>query len=318
MDVQMASTRSRAGRRNWCQRAPPTSVPGAAALPPRPRVLARRGPPRCCRPPRGRKPRSWALAAARRDPARAQGRAGLPPQERPESGPASGPAPRGRGDIVLRRAADGAARVEGLAVRAALHSPDGLEFGYGGSGPADTALSILLSATGDLDWSLAHHQAFRWAAVAPLPREGGALHGTCIRRWVAARGGPPPGRAGHRGRPAHRGTRQAQTLARKGGTNAMNEVFLNDDDTSILMSNTAFEALHSKWEKEGRSVQVYAHEDTPIGFSMGPLRWRVIVSPEPRRPLKLNEPKEEPPRPSRTVYSSQQIRGLDHGFRETL
>lgn len=70
------------------------------------------------------------------------------------------------------------------------HSPDGMEFGYGGSGPADMALNILeatLVETGyqgermkcwkgdcfTLAWNL--HQAFKWAFIAPIPREDGAF-----------------------------------------------------------------------------------------------------------------------------------------------
>ena len=60
------------------------------------------------------------------------------------------------------------------------HSPTGLEWGYGGSGPADTALSILAdvfeerprvpkSIVATRAWAL--HQAFKWAVVAALPRD---------------------------------------------------------------------------------------------------------------------------------------------------
>jgi hypothetical protein len=78
----------------------------------------------------------------------------------------------------------------------------GLEFGYGGSGPADFALSILalflppgsdghppvethggerVSATA---WAL--HQDFKWAFIARLPEEGGTISGADIRAWIAA------------------------------------------------------------------------------------------------------------------------------------
>jgi len=72
------------------------------------------------------------------------------------------------------------------------HSPTGLEWGYGGSGPADTALAILLDATGEaallprsafrsplskraraalertLSYALYH--SFKWEVVARLPK----------------------------------------------------------------------------------------------------------------------------------------------------
>jgi hypothetical protein len=73
-----------------------------------------------------------------------------------------------------------------------VHSPTGLEWGYGGSGPADTALAILLDATGEANLlprsafrsplskraraalektrSYALYQSFKWEVVARLPK----------------------------------------------------------------------------------------------------------------------------------------------------
>jgi len=45
------------------------------------------------------------------------------------------------------------------------HSPDGFNWGYGGSGPADTALSILTDCLGSKQ-AEALHQLFKWAYVA--------------------------------------------------------------------------------------------------------------------------------------------------------
>lgn len=62
------------------------------------------------------------------------------------------------------------------------HSPTGFEWGYGGSGPADLALSILADyfgehpatetvATGSYKcWAL--HQLFKWERIGPAPHEG--------------------------------------------------------------------------------------------------------------------------------------------------
>lgn len=48
---------------------------------------------------------------------------------------------------------------------AVKHSPTGLEFGYGGSGPADMALNILLMfTTKELAYSL--YQQFKWKFIA--------------------------------------------------------------------------------------------------------------------------------------------------------
>lgn len=46
------------------------------------------------------------------------------------------------------------------------HSPTGFSWGYGGSGPAQLALALLLDATGDTQLAIAFHQPFKWAKVA--------------------------------------------------------------------------------------------------------------------------------------------------------
>jgi peptide/nickel transport system substrate-binding protein len=59
-----------------------------------------------------------------------------------------------------------------------VHSPTGLEWGYGGSGPADTALAILLDATGEAD--RLPRSAFRF----PLSRRARATYTFHLRRNV--------------------------------------------------------------------------------------------------------------------------------------
>jgi hypothetical protein len=98
-----------------------------------------------------------------------------------------------------------------------VHSPTGLEWGYGGSGPADTALAILLDATGESDllprsafrfplskraWaalertrSYVLYQRFKWEFVARLPKTStGVKHAihptpadTSIEEWRITR-----------------------------------------------------------------------------------------------------------------------------------
>jgi hypothetical protein len=51
------------------------------------------------------------------------------------------------------------------------HSPDGFQWGYGGSGPAQLALAILLDYLGDKDEALRLHQPFKWAIIARLPKD---------------------------------------------------------------------------------------------------------------------------------------------------
>lgn len=66
------------------------------------------------------------------------------------------------------------------------HSPNGFEWGYGGSGPADLALAILADATGDLRYALANHQQFKWEMVAPMAPGGWVLHRQEVQDWVQA------------------------------------------------------------------------------------------------------------------------------------
>jgi len=46
------------------------------------------------------------------------------------------------------------------------HSPTGFNWGYSGSGPAQTALAILLDATGDEKMAQVHYQDFKFKVVA--------------------------------------------------------------------------------------------------------------------------------------------------------
>lgn len=49
------------------------------------------------------------------------------------------------------------------------HSPDGFQWGYGGSGPAQLALAILLRFCSKEEAVRLHH-AFKWDVIAKLPR----------------------------------------------------------------------------------------------------------------------------------------------------
>ena len=89
-------------------------------------------------------------------------------------------------DAICRREA-GSAVVEGVKKEWVWHSPSGFEWGYGGSGPADLALNILLAASGDRDFSAQHHQAFKWQFVARLPAEGGVIAASEVLDWIAER-----------------------------------------------------------------------------------------------------------------------------------
>lgn len=64
------------------------------------------------------------------------------------------------------------------------HSPTGYGIGYGGSGPADLALNILLKVglTRDEAWGL--HQDFKWKFISTLPQEGGRIARGAIQEWI--------------------------------------------------------------------------------------------------------------------------------------
>jgi hypothetical protein len=51
------------------------------------------------------------------------------------------------------------------------HSPTGLEWGYGGSGPAQLALALIADATGNDERALKQHQDFKWRIVSKLPHD---------------------------------------------------------------------------------------------------------------------------------------------------
>lgn len=50
------------------------------------------------------------------------------------------------------------------------HSPDGFAWGYGGSGPAQLALAILLDHGLNKEQAIALHQRFKAAHLATLPK----------------------------------------------------------------------------------------------------------------------------------------------------
>jgi hypothetical protein len=46
------------------------------------------------------------------------------------------------------------------------HSPDGFAWGYGGSGPSQLALAILIELLSDTHTASRHYQDFKWAYVS--------------------------------------------------------------------------------------------------------------------------------------------------------
>jgi len=66
-----------------------------------------------------------------------------------------------------------------------FHSPDGFEWGYGGSGPAQLALALLADCLKDVNRALALYQEFKAKVVAGLPRDGWTLTEQEIRDAVS-------------------------------------------------------------------------------------------------------------------------------------
>lgn len=62
------------------------------------------------------------------------------------------------------------------------HSPTGLSWGYGGSGPAQCALAILADYFGD-EVALRNYQHFKATVVAKLPASW-TLDETYLNQWI--------------------------------------------------------------------------------------------------------------------------------------
>ena len=82
-----------------------------------------------------------------------------------------------------------------------LHSPDGFEFGYAGSGPADLALNILNAFVPPgrrgnrmkcyqgycSRFAMRHHQDFKQHFIQGMPYEGATLWRKDILAWIDSR-----------------------------------------------------------------------------------------------------------------------------------
>ncbi|MEO6035413.1 MAG: DUF6166 domain-containing protein [Verrucomicrobiota bacterium] len=66
------------------------------------------------------------------------------------------------------------------------HSPTGFAWGYGGSGPAQLALALLMDALGDAELALKHYQDFKWQVVADWHGRW-SISAKEIREFVAGR-----------------------------------------------------------------------------------------------------------------------------------
>ncbi|EHL72028.1 hypothetical protein HMPREF1032_03106 [Subdoligranulum sp. 4_3_54A2FAA] len=85
-------------------------------------------------------------------------------------------------DVTCSRDADGKAHVN-IPQRIHYHSPSGIEWGYGGSGPADLALNIL-SLYVEERTAYELHQQFKQDFITVMPREGGTIKREDIITWL--------------------------------------------------------------------------------------------------------------------------------------
>lgn len=66
------------------------------------------------------------------------------------------------------------------------HSPDGFAWGYGGSGPAQLALALLLKFT-TKEKALKYYQQFKWDIISGLPGSGFELLEEVVTNWIKKR-----------------------------------------------------------------------------------------------------------------------------------
>lgn len=66
------------------------------------------------------------------------------------------------------------------------HSPTGYEWGYGGSGPADLALSILTDLIG-FARAVEHYMDFKSDVVSKIPTSGAVLSESQILDWLRSK-----------------------------------------------------------------------------------------------------------------------------------
>lgn len=63
------------------------------------------------------------------------------------------------------------------------HSPNGYEWGYGGSGPADLARSVIFAWIKNPANPTMCYQDYKWACIAKMPTEGGTVTKAAVQAW---------------------------------------------------------------------------------------------------------------------------------------
>ena len=105
------------------------------------------------------------------------------------------------GSVAATVERDPSGLIRSVVTHIPIHSPDGFEFGYGGSGPADLALAILadflgastdpntykgfaVDLKGPARTAWRHHQAFKRDFVAPAEEVGFSVTSDEIEEWL--------------------------------------------------------------------------------------------------------------------------------------
>ena len=92
------------------------------------------------------------------------------------------------GDVICSRSEDGIRT--NVTRRITHHSPNGFEWGYGGSGLADFALNILSVFIGQEEAQRGGlYQDFKWQFISSLPYEGGMINREDVLLWVESKTG---------------------------------------------------------------------------------------------------------------------------------
>ena len=63
------------------------------------------------------------------------------------------------------------------------HSPTGFNWGYGGSGPAQLALALLLELS-DKNFAKAHYGNFKWEVINKLPQTHFQVPVALVKDWI--------------------------------------------------------------------------------------------------------------------------------------
>ena len=65
------------------------------------------------------------------------------------------------------------------------HSPDKFNWGYGGSGPAQLSLALLLEFGLSDEEAVKHHQQFKFDVIAGLPQRNFELYAPKVQEWIS-------------------------------------------------------------------------------------------------------------------------------------